>query len=337
VAAVSQSTPSPEPRSMFLRASPALFALVLVLALAISLGVKLRTRGVFACPASYGAAFLSNCNSPNFGDYDHGALWFGLEPDTLRAAAAAKVMLLGNSRLQFAFSGANTREWFGNARLPYYLLGFSHSETVMFMGPLLARLEPRARVVVINVDRFFDDRVSPPAEQILREKDSASRYREKQVWQAMHQPVCGALPVICGDTLAVYRERGNGAWRTAGVLPDQAAPVSDGKPSNVDHWPVYIDLAKKFVGNLGVAPECVVLTLVPTVDTKREEAKAIAAALGRPLVTPNVEGLTTFDGSHLDPASAQRWAAAFLEQAGPRIRECTADRAAAAPTVRQPS
>ncbi len=294
-----------------------------------SLVVKERVRGVFACPANYGGAFLSNCNSATYGDYDHGAFWFKLEPNAQLAVAAAKVLFLGNSRLQFALSGDDTARWFREAGISYYLLGLSYSETVMFVGPLLERIEPRARAVVINVDRFFDDRVSPPAEQIMRDKDSAARYREKRSWQSLHRPICTALPFICGQTLAVYRENSNGSWRTSGVLPDEAATVSDGKPSNTDRWPAYISLARKFVDDLGVAPQCVVLTLVPTVDAKRSEAQAIADALGRPLIAPRIDDLKTFDGSHLEPASARRWAAAFLDAAGPRLRECAADSAAA--------
>jgi hypothetical protein len=319
----------PDARSWFRKPSPSLYVVLLIVVIAAALAFKLRVRGVFACQAEYGAGYLSDCNAPAFGDYDHGALWFSLEPDASRAAAGARVLLLGNSRLQFALSGATASKWFREAGLSYYLLGMSYSETVMFTGPLLGRLEPRAQVVVINVDRFFDDRVSPPAEEILRAGGIRARYREKQVWQALHKTLCGAVPFACGGSLAIYRERSNGAWRAVGARPDRRVAVSDGKAGNVDRWPLYVDLGRRFLGELGVAPACVLLTVVPTVDTKRAEARAIADALGKPLIEPAVDGLTTFDGSHLDAASAQRWAAAFFDAAGPRIRECTGDRATA--------
>jgi len=53
-----------------------------------------------------------------------------------------------------------------------------------------------------------------------------------------------------------------------------------------------------------------------------ETAGAVADALGLNLVAPELEGLQTFDGSHLDPASAERWSKAFLDAAGPQIRKC---------------
>ena len=85
---------------------PALYLVILVFSLLAALGYKLRTDGVFACPASgYGSDhYLAYCQTGGYGDYDHGAFWFGLEPEAQRAATDADVLFLGNSRMQFAFS-----------------------------------------------------------------------------------------------------------------------------------------------------------------------------------------------------------------------------------------
>jgi len=42
-------------------------------------------------------------------------------------------------------------------------------------------------------------------------------------------------------------------------------------------------------------------------------------------VAPRPPGLITFDHLHLNPESAQRWSTAFLEEAGPQIRQCLAE------------
>lgn len=305
---------------------PALFALLIALAFGGTFIYKLRFDGIFACPASgYGSsAYLSDCTARTYGDYDHGAFWFGLEPQARRAAAEADVLIIGSSRLQFAFSGKATADWFSALGIRPYLLGFSSSETVAFFEPLLAKIRPRAKVYVINVDRFFDDRVSPPADQILHGHDILARYEEKRTWQSLHRRLCAALPIACGNALAVYRERETGVWRKMGGGRVEAKQVSEGRPSNVERWDRYATLAEKFVAQLPVDRSCVILTIVPTVETKRAEAMAIAGKLGRDLLAPQMEGLSTFDGSHLDAASADRWSAAFLEEAGPRIRSCVA-------------
>ena len=82
------------------------------------------------------------------------------------------------------------------------------------------------------------------------------------------------------------------------------------------------EIGAAFIDKLGVPRDCVVLTYVPTRENKRATADALATSLGFELVSPRLDDLRTFDGSHLDPASAERFAAAFLEVAGPRLAAC---------------
>lgn len=306
------------------KAVPALFVLLIACSFGGTFVYKVRVEGIFACPASgYGAnAYVSDCTAGTYGDYDHGAFWFGLEPQAQRAAVEAEVLLIGNSRLQFALGGAATASWFSALGIRRYLLGFSHSENVVFYGPLLSKIRPRAKVYVINVDRFFDDRVSPPTERILQAHDALVRYEEKRTWQALHRGLCTALSVACGSAFVVYRTRETGVWQRMGGGPFQTEQVSDGRPTRVERWDHYARLGEKFLAQLPVDRSCVILTVVPTVETKRIEAMAIAAKLGHDLLAPQIDGLRTFDGSHLDEASAERWSAAFLGEAGPRIRRC---------------
>jgi hypothetical protein len=306
-----------------MRASATRYVVVLLVVVAAAFVAKVRLLGVFACPASYGnVAYLSDCNVTQYGDYDHGAFWFELEPAAQREARQAKVIFLGNSRAQFAFSSPTTERWFRERSIPFYALGFSHYESVTFVTPVLDRLQPGATAYVINADRFFDEWLSPTSRRIVNDRDARSRYEEKRFWQRLHKPVCTALPALCGNKLAVYRTVANGMWFTSGALPNNPSGVSDGSPSDVERWPHYVDLANDFIDRLNVDRRCVVLTIVPYVDTKRAEAKAIAEALGVRFVAPRVPDLTTFDGSHLDVKSAARWSAAFMEEAGPLIEQC---------------
>ncbi len=92
------------------KAVPALFVLLIASSFGGTFVYKLRVEGIFACPASgYGSnAYVSDCTATSYGDYDHGAFWFGLEPQAQRAAAEADVLVVGSSRLQFAFGGFAT-------------------------------------------------------------------------------------------------------------------------------------------------------------------------------------------------------------------------------------
>lgn len=314
-----------------LRVRPALYIALVLLALAGAFVVKLRTFGIFACPADYaGKAYLSDCSVSGYGDYDHGAFWYGLEPQAAEAVRRALVLLLGNSRAQFAFSAPATRRWFAERSLPFYSLGFSHYESVTFVTPVVARVQPQPRAYVINADRFFAQWLSPTSEEIVKGGgDTPSRYREKKFWQGPHRWLCGSIPALCGQQLAIYRD-GNGLWSTIGTLPDRPGGVADGPPGDQQQWPRYIELAREFVGRLKVDRQCVVLTIVPYADTKRAEAEAIAQALGVPFIAPQIADLRTFDNSHLDVKSAARWSAAFFEAAGPVLERCAGAGGAAA-------
>jgi len=86
-----------------------------------------------------------------------------------------------------------------------------------------------------------------------------------------------------------------------------------------------VAIGRSFISELPVKAECVILTVVPTVDTKLGVANAIASGLGKMLVVPQrVDDLQTFDGTHIDQASAERWSEAFFKTAGPQIQKCVA-------------
>jgi hypothetical protein len=230
--------------------------------------------------------------------------------------------------MQFGFSTPATREWFGTYSTAHYLLGFSHTENTVFAAPLLAKLSPRARVYIINAEGFFDDRVTPPVAEIFHSGDSEREYRVKKLWQPLHLAVCGTLPAICGGDVAFLRDRRNGHWRVGFSIELPVTGVADTPPDD-DVLPQRIKaLAEEFVANLPVERNCVLLTIVPSPATARVEARAIADAVGAAFIAPESSGLQTFDGSHLDQPSAQRWAHDFFSVAGPLIRRCLDNRVA---------
>jgi hypothetical protein len=311
-------------RGSFVLAARSGLYILLILAVALGAGAfSLRTNGIFSCQASgYGSnAYLSYCNTTNYGDYDHGAIWFGLEPAASTAAANAQVLFLGNSRTQFAFSSKATADWFSSLSESYYLLGFSHSENYTFEAPLLHKLRPKAKVYVINIDSFFERTETGPGKTIMQDEAARTRYEQKRQWQRIHKAICTTFKAVCGNDGAFFRTRSTGAWLvTGGPFPNEPVSYDD----DVDHNVLgsYSALGNEFLTSLSADRACTVLTIVPTVKTRIGTAKAVAVALGLNLVAPRLPGLITFDQVHLNPESAQRWSAAFLEQAGPQIRKC---------------
>jgi len=318
--------PPPSSGVLLLAGRSGLYIVLLLGAILAAGFYSFRAYGIFDCQASgYSSdGYLAYCGATSYGDYDHGAFWYGLEPAARQAAESARVLFVGNSRMQFGFSTAATADWFASLPASYYLLGFSHFENYTFEEPLIEKLRPKARVYVINLDAFFDTTESGPGKTVMEDESAGQRYAQKRQWQGIHKTVCSAFRALCGNGTAYFRSRSVGSWRATGH-GFSSEPVSYDDDVDRNRAGASAALGNRFLSTLPVSRECTILTMVPTVKTEVGTAKSIAAALGTNLVAPELTGLSTFDRSHLDPASAKRWSAAFFEAAGPRIRSCLND------------
>jgi len=306
---------------------PTIYIMILVGAFVASSAYHFRVDNIFACPASGYTSdrYLANCDAANYGDYEHGAYWFDLEPAAVTSAASADVLFLGDSRVQFAFSTAATAQWFSSASITYHLLSFVAFENSIFARALLHRLKPTAKVYVIPVAEFFQRSEAPVAKVVMHDDAARSRYTVKRRWQFIHKAVCMKLAAICGHAFAVFRSRRTGMWYTSqlSMFENRDRPISYDEQIDEGKIAEAIAIGRIFLSELPVKTECVILTVVPTVGTKVTVANAIANGLGKLLVVPqNLDGLQTFDGTHLDHASAERWSEAFLNTAGPQIQKC---------------
>ena len=303
------------------------FAIALVVVACATYMFKLYTAGIFACPADgYDDDwYLAYCNATAYGDFDHGAFWYNLIPEATTHAARADVLLVGSSRMQFGFSTRATSRWFGTRGASYYLLGFTHTENTLFTGPLLDSIKPAPQVLLINVDGFFKQRITQPTSVIFAGGDAPTRFRAKLKWQPVHKFLCGALEGLCDDNHVIFRNTSTGLWRRFG--DDDlavAGGTADATAENEDTWPENLELARRFLDRFDMDPQCIVLTVVPSMSTPVDEARWTAEQLGLHLVEPVVDNLTTYDSSHLDDVSAERWSAAFFEQASHRLEKCLA-------------
>jgi hypothetical protein len=311
-----------------LASRPTMYITLVVAIVAAAYVYSLRFHGIFACSAEGYSSdrYLAECNAPSYGDYEYGGFWFGLEPRALSSAARAEVLFLGDSRLQFAFSTAVMSAWSDKRRTPYYLLGFPDGN-VAFLQRLLDRIRPKTKVLVINVDTFFERNLSPFAKVVAGDASAQLRYGAKRFWQRVHLPVCSTVPKLCGRNYVVFRSKATGAYEAHGDYDmvgrrARSAPVSFLSQVDQDKVAVLVASARQFLESSPVDRTCIILTIVPHVGTDHEGAQAVARGLGMALVAPKLNDLQTFDTSHLDRTSAERWSAAFLTEAGPQIEKC---------------
>jgi hypothetical protein len=304
-----------------------LYIAIIVLAALGAAYYRAKAVSIFGCGANGYTAdrYLAYCKGGWYGDFDSGALWYSLEPEATRAAGAAQLLFVGNSGMQFGFSNDVARSWLTQNAASYYLLGLSFGNVLIFRE-LLPRIGPHPKAYVINLDRFFEEDVSAITLNALEEPGAVWHFRGKQFWQLVHRAVCQPLPALCGHSFSWFRSRQTGAWYPFGDLS-----LSVPKPASIDATldPARVArdaaLGRRFIASLGVDPRCVIFTLVPTVDTPTANSRAIAESLRVDFIAPQLDNMNTFDGTHLDRASAERWSGAFFAAAGQRLRECLAE------------
>jgi hypothetical protein len=304
---------------------PNLYIFVVLIVILAASVYKLWCDSILPCSAKgYDSDhYLSYCQAEGYGDYEHGAFWFGLEPTALNFAKKADVLFVGESRLQYAFSTRATSDWFMAASSSYYLLGFL-SENSVFADALLRKLSPQAKVYVINVDTFFERSETPLAKLVIRDENARTRYEEKRWWQHKHQSICRIFSAICGGEYGLFRSRQTGTYNESGGVDRvwYKAPVSYDQATDQTITNDYAATAADFLSHLPVKPDCIIFTIIPNIRTQIRTAKTIASDLGIDFVAPELDGLQTFDRAHLDRPSAERWSAAFFLAATPQILKC---------------
>jgi hypothetical protein len=273
--------------------------------------------------------FLAVCTQPNFGDFEHAAYLWNLEPSAIRSLQTADVVFLGNSRMQFAFSTHTVDEYFSKNHISYYIFGFGYEESNEFAEQLIRKYHVRPKSYIINADPFFLDKLSDPAIEL----ENASylvwaTYMFKFMFVENQRLICD-VPWLCTKSKqAIYRVAANGAWIWQdywfpGTLVGRPVTGARLKSLTEDELSHAKAIAGKFAARAGVSPECIILTGVPSLINNSEAVAAeIANAANLQVVLPHVDGLSTLDMSHLSAESAERWSSAFIEKMAPVLENC---------------
>src|SRR5687767_7961590 len=146
---------------------------------------------VLTCPPATPGTFLAYCRNELYGDFEHGAFLFGLEPAAVERARRADVLVIGDSRAQFGFSTAAVRRYFAERGRTYYLLGMGYSSTSDYARALLQRHQLKPRVLIVNAEPYFTrETASVPAEVIRADARTWWSYWRKRWFHRAHRPAC---------------------------------------------------------------------------------------------------------------------------------------------------
>lgn len=277
--------------------------------------------------------FVAYCSSPGFGDFEHGVYYYGLQPDTIEHLSRANVLFFGTSRAQLALSTTALTQFFAAKTIRPYLLGFGYDEPGAFPLALIKKYQLKPDAVVILADPFFRDRTTGHVR--VSSKDwfrwrvitELYEYTTKRGMIAVGTTLCRLWPSRCMPTWAsVYRSRQDGTWQTFAFDYSKRSSVTGQAPTTYAASMAAADLpfAKRFVAATGVPRSCVVLSAAPGPLVNSDAyLTEMGRLLGVRVALPKLDGLTSFDGNHLSPESAEQWSAALLQEIGGTLEGCT--------------
>lgn len=276
--------------------------------------------------------YLAQCASKSYGDFEHGLLALQMNAKVIDHLQRAQVVVLGHSHSMVAFSTVSTRQYFRQTGIKFFNAALS-GENSTFFDFLFSRVRLGAKVIIIDISPFFvnDGNMSSVGRFIVESPIRASvEYRIKKVWQLLHRYSCtgknAVVSQLCGKAFSTFRSMEDGrliadyTLAYGSPLPKNPVALRTRKES-LESEP-RIKLAKEFVVRNKLNAACLVLTAIPTGYDLSSLAKDIAQAIGASYINPQIDGLTTIDGAHLDLASATAWSERFWNEATPTIDRC---------------
>jgi len=162
--------------------------------------------------------FLAYCDSQQYADYEHGALLYGLELSAIDSIRRAEVLFVGNSRLQAGFSTKAVRDYFNAINVRFFVMGFGYGEESTFSFAVLRKWGASPKVLVVNADPFFSEKLSPPARDALEGRPAFLwRLALKMLFQRVHRAVCLVSDSVCPQSdRSIFRSAKDGEWTWSG-------------------------------------------------------------------------------------------------------------------------
>ncbi|MGB0867917.1 MAG: hypothetical protein ACPGSC_15505 [Granulosicoccaceae bacterium] len=273
--------------------------------------------------------YLAYCEYGRYGDFEHGALLYSMEPGVVDQVKKSDVLFLGNSRAQYAFSTQASIAAMDASGTSWYAMGFGFGARSDMPEAMIKKHRLKPKLVVINADPFFSKSAAGLSGKVLAGGDAfIAEYEKKRKLQDIHPGLCerfGQGPwskFTCGDKPTLFRARSNGTWVVKYYRPDQHIPVVYSDSHLMDKLDDTVAAAEQFFANTGIDRSCVVLTTTPQNPTPVNMTRELAKQLDVAFIFPELEDLWTIDASHLDVPSAERWSAEFMRQLAPHVERC---------------
>jgi hypothetical protein len=264
--------------------------------------------------------YVAFCGDLHYGDFEHQVFYDG-SFDTSQRLRESDVLFIGNSQIQAAFSRSNVAPFFEQRSARFFMAGFGYVEGWRFPAAVMRRHRAGPKILVLNVS-YWIDWTSEPARYTVDHPISGPI---GAFFKGLAPSVYAWLCATCGGSPSLLRSKGTGQWDWRNFDPvkldgDPVEATRLASDEEIQAWADHVlPWAKELIAS--TSARCVILTQVPSPGPQEVYAQKLAQYVDAHVILPKVEGLRTWDGSHLTAASSVAWSGAFLRELdalGPR-------------------
>src|SRR5207237_10928897 len=170
-----------------------------------------------------------------------------------------------NERELFSKSVKNK---FNPINIPFFVLGFGYGKERTFTQAMLKKWGISSKLLVINADPFFSEKLSPAGRDAIEGKPAFLwRLLLKSLFQRVHRAVCLVASDVCPQSEpSIFRSARDGQWNWIGPYTDVKAVLIDALPQltiSQEEFATAQKLGENFLDQIGVDRRCVVVTGTP--------------------------------------------------------------------------
>lgn len=275
--------------------------------------------------------FMTSCAGIKVDRYAFGSIYLGSQKNAVKNAKTADVIIFGNSRTMRSFSTDAIDNYFKNKGLTYLIFAVEGASYASAQHTV-EKLELKPKIVMTNTEILYSNVVGTAFGDLVYFPDKyKTRFDFFHAAQSFHKWVCSSniqklKDIYCkGRTGAGWRSAVTGRFKWELVAePGKNVPFKARKEENPPYTRLDAVLpnAREFLGNSNFKDSCHVLYMVNSPSSEPKLQKILADEVGAlPIYTP-VRNLRTYDNSHLDRPTSERWAAAFVKNLDLTLDRC---------------
>lgn len=283
-------------------------------------------------PSGYARGdFMVSCAGIKIDRYAFGSIYLGSQKNAVKNAKTADVIIFGNSRTKRSFSTDAIDNYFKSKGLTYVIFAVEGASYASARHTV-EKLDLKPKIVMTNTEILHTNTVGAAFGDLVYFPDKyKTRFDFFHAAQSLQKWACSSK----SETLKNFYCQGKkgAGWRSAitGRLkwnfvakPEKnilfkakkEAKIPTGRMNRV------LPFARDFLSHPNFKDSCHVLYLVNSPQSEPNLQSTLTTEVGGLAVYTPFNDLKTYDKSHLDRPTSERWATAFVKDLDPALDRC---------------